>query len=88
MFEILPIAAGFLFAIAMLRWGPRASRPRWVTTGVFAVIVGVAVSALSGELSESWAFALLDTALALVAVVVTTVALRQVVQPAEERETV
>jgi hypothetical protein len=88
MFEILPIAAGFLFAIALLRWGPRASRMRWIATGAFAVIVGVAVSALSGELAESWAFAVLDTALTLLAIAVTTVALRQVLRPTEQRRTI
>jgi hypothetical protein len=88
MFEILPIAAGFLFAIALLRWGPRASRTRWVTSGVFAVVVGIAVSAISGELAESWGFAVLDTALTLLAIAVTMVALRTVVQPAEERRTI
>lgn len=88
MFEILPIAAGFLFAIAMLRWGPRASRPRWIASAVFAVVVGVAVSALSGELSESWAFALLDTGLTLVAIVVTTVALRQAGWATASHETI
>jgi hypothetical protein len=77
MFEILPIAAGVAFAIAYLRWGSRDSRTRWVTSAVFSVVVGVIVAAASGELAESWLFAVLDTLLTLAAIAVTTVALRQ-----------
>jgi hypothetical protein len=55
---------------------------------VCAVVVGIAVSAASGELAESWAFALMDTALALAAFAVTTVALPQVGHPAEARRTI
>jgi hypothetical protein len=78
MFEILPIAAGIVLAAGLLRWGPRSTQTRWAVAAVCAVVVGIAVSAASGELAESWAFALMDTALALAAFAVTTVALRQV----------
>ena len=78
MFEILPIAAGIAFALGMLRWGPRTSSSRWLVSAVYSLVVGVIVAAVAGELAESWAFALLDAAMTLAAIVLTTVALRQV----------
>jgi hypothetical protein len=70
MYEVLPIVAGIVFAGGLLLWGPADQRARWIASAVFAVVVGFIAASVSGEISESWAFVLLDAAFCLVAVAV------------------
>jgi hypothetical protein len=55
-FELVPLAAGVLI-------GLRAARTRrGGEAAVLVVLAGVSASWIAGELSESWAFVLLDVA--------------------------
>lgn len=78
MYEMIALAAGVILAFWMMRWGPESKRARWMTAGVFSLVVGVVAATVSGEVAESWLFILLDTGATLVAFVVTAVVLRQV----------
>lgn len=78
MYEMVALAAGVILAFWMLRWGPEGKRARWMTVGIYSLVVGVIAATVSGELAESWLFILLDAAAILVAFAVTAVVLRQV----------
>jgi hypothetical protein len=72
MYELIPIFAGIGAGLAAMALGDRRSRIAVVV--VVALIAGVTASVLSGEIEESWAFVLWDTAQALVAGALTVVA--------------
>jgi hypothetical protein len=77
MYEILPIGAGVMLALAFTRWSPASSRLRWVITALVSVIVGVSAAFISGEIHESWLFAIFDTAQVAVAMVLVSALLRR-----------
>jgi hypothetical protein len=77
MYEILPIGAGVILALAFARWSPSSSRLRWVITALVSVIVGVSAAFISGEIHESWLFAIFDTAQVAVAMVLVSALLRR-----------
>ena len=72
MYELIPIFAGIAAGLAAMAFGDR--RARIAVVVVVALIAGVTASVLSGEIEESWAFVLWDTAQALVAGALTVVA--------------
>jgi uncharacterized membrane protein YccC len=61
MFEVIALLAG-----AALGAGVANARRRWVMIGAGALVIGVSVAAVSGELAESWGFAVFDTVQAAV----------------------
>lgn len=63
MYEVVALFAGVALGLAVHQL-PR--RLAWLWGAAGAVVVGVGVAAVSGELAESWAFALFDTAQAAV----------------------
>jgi hypothetical protein len=65
MYELIPIFAGITAGLVALRF--EGGRARAFVVVAVALVAGVAASVLSGEISESWAFVLWDTAQALVA---------------------
>lgn len=65
--EFIPLALGVPLALAVA--AIQNTRTRWAATLAGAVVLGVLTSATVGELEESWAFALLDTAQVLFAAV-------------------
>jgi hypothetical protein len=65
MYELIPIFAGVAAGLVALRFD--AGRARAVVIAAVAVIAGITASVLSGEISDSWAFVLWDTAQALAA---------------------
>ncbi len=77
MYEILPLAAGMVFAVGLTRWGQVDTRQRLLVSLLFALVVGVVAASVSGELAESWVFIAIDAAAAMAAIVVTTVVLVQ-----------
>lgn len=85
MYEILPLAAGMVFAVGLTRRGPVDTRPRLLVSLLFAFVVGVVAASVSGELAESWVFIVIDAAAAMVAIVVTTVVLVQLGWAAQRR---
>jgi undecaprenyl pyrophosphate phosphatase UppP len=72
MYELIPIFAGIAAGLAAMALDGRRARIALVVA--VAVIAGVTASVLSGEIEESWAFVLWDTAQALVAGALTVVA--------------
>lgn len=72
MYELIPIFAGIGAGLAAMALRDR--RARIAVVVVVALIAGVTASVLSGEIEESWAFVLWDTAQALVAGALTVVA--------------
>jgi uncharacterized membrane protein len=64
MYEMLALAAGVGLGLTVVQVPQRF---RWLLCVVGAMAIGVSVAALSGELAESWAFALFDTVQAAVA---------------------
>jgi len=70
MYEMLPVVAGVLLAAAMLQWGPTEARGRVVLSIVTALVVGVIAATVSGEISESPAFVLVDAVFTLIAAAV------------------
>jgi len=68
-YEAIPISAGVILAFIFSRYRPSTERIKWIITAVVAVIVGFAAATLSGEIHESWAFVILDTAQAFLAMV-------------------
>jgi hypothetical protein len=72
MYELVPIFAGIAAGLAAMALDGRRARIALVV--VIAVIAGVTASVLSGEIEESWAFMLWDTAQALAAGALTVVA--------------
>lgn len=62
MYEIIPIAAGVILAVAMWQARLREPRLRAVVTTVASIVVGFFAAYVSGELATSWAFALFDAA--------------------------
>ena len=85
MYEIVPLAAGVVFACGWVRWGPAAARPRLLISVLFALAVGVVASSVSGEIGESWVFILIDAVATMAAIVVTTVVLGQLGWRSERR---
>lgn len=71
MYEIIPIAAGVILAVAM--WQARLTQPRLraAVTTVASLVVGFLAASVSGELATSWAFVLFDAAQVAGAVIVT-----------------
>ena len=61
-YEIIPIAAGAILAFIFARYRPSSSRVRWGITAVVSVAVGLTASIVSGEIHNSWAFVILDSA--------------------------
>jgi hydrogenase-4 membrane subunit HyfE len=61
-YEIIPISAGVILAFIFARYRPSSPRMRWGITAVVSVVVGLVASIVSGEIHESWAFVILDTA--------------------------
>jgi hypothetical protein len=72
MYELIPIFAGLVAGAAATRLTGRAGLALIAGT---ALVVGPLAAAISGELAESWAFLLWDTAQAFVAGVATYVAI-------------
>jgi hypothetical protein len=85
MYEILPLAAGMVFAVGLTRWGPSDTRPRLLISVLFALAIGVVAASISGELAESWIFIVIDAAAAMAAIIVTTVVLGQLGWRGERR---
>jgi hypothetical protein len=65
---MVAVLAGVVLGLAVHQL-PR--RLAWLSGAASTVIVGVSVAALSGELAESWAFALFDMAQVAAAAVCT-----------------
>ncbi len=68
MYEFIALLAGVGLGLAVQ---PLPRRPAWIAGAIGAIVIGVSVAAISGELAESWAFALFDTAQAGVAAFLT-----------------
>ena len=77
MYEILPLGAGVVLALIFARWSPATPRARWLITAVVSVIVGVSAAFISGEIHESWLFAIFDTAQVAVAMLLVSYLLRR-----------
>jgi hypothetical protein len=71
MYEIVAIATGVL--IGLLVQGIAATWVRVTALALGSVIVGAAVSFISGELRESWAYIIFDVSQVLIAAVLTVV---------------
>ncbi len=69
LYEAIPISAGVILAFIFARYRPSSERLKWIITAVVAIAVGFTASILSGEIHESWAFVILDTAQAVLAMV-------------------
>ena len=67
MYEIIPLFAGVLIGFGLFRFAPRDTRLRVAVVAVLAAAIGVFAAWLSGELAESWAFALWDGAQVVIA---------------------
>jgi hypothetical protein len=63
-YEVVALLAGVVLGLAVHR---RTRRLVWLWGAAWTVIVGAGLAALSGELAESWAFALFDIAQVAVA---------------------
>ena len=72
MHELVPLALGILGGLCLLRVGSGAARRAGLAFAACAIGIGVAF--VSGELSQSWLFAVADTAEAGLAAVVIRVA--------------
>jgi hypothetical protein len=70
--EMVPLAAGVVIALLVLRFDA-GSRSKAITLLVCSAAIGAVASFVSGELSVSWTFLAIDTALALLAAGVTMV---------------
>lgn len=68
MYEFLAVACGVALGLA---WHRLETRFRIPLAACGGVVSGVAVAWASGELGESWSFALFDTAQALAAAAIT-----------------
>jgi hypothetical protein len=68
MYEFLAILVGLL--VGLVVWQIERPRLRIVAIIVAGVILGPLVSAMAGELAESWAFAVLDAAQVMAGAVV------------------
>ncbi len=66
MWEVIPVVLGAL--LGLVAGGPGPTQVVRLVSGALAI--GTLVALLSGELRESWAFALLDSGVALLAAVV------------------
>jgi len=70
-YEIIPLFSGVVIGVLLAHFAPRSTAVRAAVIAVAAVVVGVFAAWLSGELAESWAFALFDGAQVVVAAVLT-----------------
>jgi hypothetical protein len=68
MYEFLAILVGLL--VGLVVWQIERPRLRIVAIVLAGVILGPLVSAMAGELAESWAFAVLDAAQVMAGAVV------------------
>ncbi len=71
MYEIIPLFSGVVIGFLLARFAPRSTTMRTGVITVAAVVIGLFAAWLSGELAESWAFALFDGAQVVVAAVLT-----------------
>jgi hypothetical protein len=85
MYEILPIAAGVVFAWGLLQWGPRETSARVVASIVFAIVMGVVAATVSGELAESWLFVIVDTTGTLITIAISAAVMLKVGWPEPRR---
>lgn len=83
--ELLPIAAGVVFAYGLLQWGPRDTRTRVVASVVFAVVMGVVAATVSGEIAESWLFVVVDTVGTMIAIAVSALVMLKIGWPEQRR---
>jgi hypothetical protein len=67
LYEAIPISAGVILALIFARYRPSSERLKWIVTAVVAIAVGFTASILSGEIHDSWLFVILDTAQAVLA---------------------
>jgi hypothetical protein len=81
-YELVALAIGAGFGMAWRHLGPRAGTPLVV---VGALVTGLAVSSLSGELELSWAFLLFDVGQVLVAAACVAALARVIAGPAPRR---
>lgn len=73
--EILPIASGIVLGVLAQRMRIASPAVRIAVLVVLSLALGFVASWVNGELALSWGFVSVDTALVLLAAVVTTVAL-------------
>ena len=85
MYEIFPIVAGVVFAWGLLQWGPTETKARVIASVVFAIVVGSAAAAISGELAESWLFLIVDIGGALLTIAVSASVMLKVGWPEPRR---
>ncbi|MGH2551593.1 MAG: hypothetical protein ACRDHN_19580 [Thermomicrobiales bacterium] len=69
LYEAIPISAGVRLGLIFARYRPSTQALKWGITGVVAILVGLTASILSGEIHDSWLFVILDTAQAVLAMV-------------------
>jgi hypothetical protein len=69
LYEAIPISAGVILAFIFARYRPSSQQIKWAITAIVAIAVGFAAATLSGEIHESWLFVILDTAQAVLAMV-------------------
>ena len=78
MYDLIPLAAGVMCGLAAARiHGARAATALIVA---LALVAGIAASTLSGEIHESFAFVLWDTAQAAMAAVLALVGARRLLR--------
>ena len=65
MYEFIPIGLGILIGLMCYQLMP--GLPRWLALTSLSVVTGVLVAVGTGEVYESWAFVLFDTAQAALA---------------------
>jgi hypothetical protein len=68
--EVFPVLAGVVLGLVTFALGPRL---KIVAVGVLSVALGALAAWISGELSVSWIYLLIDTAQVAVAAVMTGV---------------
>ena len=68
-YEIIPISAGVILAFVFARFRPSSPRLRWLITAAVSVVVGFIAATVSGEIHESWAFVIIDSAQAAASMV-------------------
>ncbi len=71
MYEIIPLFSGVVIGFLLARFAPSGPVLRAAVIAVAAVVIGTFAAWLSGELAESWAFALFDGLQVVVAAVLT-----------------
>ncbi|MGH2558671.1 MAG: hypothetical protein ACRDJH_06375 [Thermomicrobiales bacterium] len=82
MYEFLAVFSGVL--VGLVAWQVHRARMRAAAVASMSLAVGVLVASISGEIMESWAFALLDAVQVAVAGIVTIVVLTKFRTPATQ----